>query len=123
MLMPVEQENGVATAIEAIYRDLEYARTLIKRLPSIAENTHARKEGVRSPSRASSSRPHSEDWTVVSDQEYRRLSTESKDSDRSKRDRSGSPAFKRNGLAAVALSAVPDAFLVGSSSVRKAMKT
>lgn len=24
------QENGVATAIEAIYRDLEYARTLVK---------------------------------------------------------------------------------------------
>ena len=24
------QENGVATAIEAIYRDLEYARSLIK---------------------------------------------------------------------------------------------
>jgi sterol 3beta-glucosyltransferase len=27
----IVQENGVATAIEAIYRDLEYARTLIKR--------------------------------------------------------------------------------------------
>ena len=25
------QENGVATAIQAIYRDLEYAKTLIKR--------------------------------------------------------------------------------------------
>ncbi len=26
----MKQENGVATAIQAIYRDLEYAKTLIK---------------------------------------------------------------------------------------------
>lgn len=30
LLTICEQENGVATAIQAIYRDLEYARTLIK---------------------------------------------------------------------------------------------
>jgi sterol 3beta-glucosyltransferase len=121
MLKHVKQESGVATAIEAIYRDLEYARSLIKR-PSIAEDTHMRKEVVRSPSRASSGRPHSEDWSVVSDHEYRRLSTESKNSDKSKRERSRSPAFKHNGLTAVALSALPDAFMGSSSSIRKSMK-
>ena len=31
------QENGVAKAIEAIYRDLEYAKSIIKPLPNAAE--------------------------------------------------------------------------------------
>lgn len=80
----IRSENGVATAIEAIYRDLEYSRTLIKR-PSApdehagdandAEDATIRERGVPSspPSRSETGGsstgggPPSEDWSVVSD--------------------------------------------------------
>lgn len=36
-LLTRTQENGVETAIQCIYRDLEYARTLIKQKPAEGE--------------------------------------------------------------------------------------
>ncbi|KAL9014328.1 MAG: hypothetical protein Q9173_001036, partial [Seirophora scorigena] len=36
----IRKENGVATAIQAIYRDLEYAKTLIKHRAALASNDH-----------------------------------------------------------------------------------
>ncbi|KAI4117926.1 MAG: hypothetical protein LQ345_001918 [Seirophora villosa] len=36
----IRKENGVATAIQAIYRDLEYANTLIKHRAALASNDH-----------------------------------------------------------------------------------
>jgi sterol 3beta-glucosyltransferase len=84
-LSSVVQENGVATAIEAIYRDLEYSRTLIKR-PSApdertvdlddAEEATIRERGPSSPpsrpetysgGSSTGGGPPSEDWSVVSD--------------------------------------------------------
>ena len=83
------QENGVATAIEALYRDLEYARTLIKGQPHNVEPhredgfdpEHAtiRESRGQSPSRTGTHSGHSSidstppgavsDWSVISDQE------------------------------------------------------
>ena len=74
------QENGVATAIEAIYRDLEYARSLIKGAALNEDAEHAtirqRQDGPSSPgcksarSSASSARGGAtSDWSVISDQE------------------------------------------------------
>lgn len=65
----IKQENGVATAIEAIYRDLDYARSLIK------HDTHLSNKEAN----ASSSSPHpaghegnlsdggSSGWDIVSE--------------------------------------------------------
>jgi len=39
-----EQEDGVGTAIKAIYRDLEYAKSLIKNRNAAAENGEADEE-------------------------------------------------------------------------------
>lgn len=88
----IRGENGVATAIESIYRDMEYARSLIKKaqasdMDSDEEETQTRfKKGEQSvtftpdsPSGYSSSgsthgRTPSEDWSVISDQDDRRSS-------------------------------------------------
>ena len=37
-ILTMVQENGVATAIQAIYRDLEYAKTLIKHRANITNS-------------------------------------------------------------------------------------
>ena len=84
----VVQENGVATAIESIYRDLEYARSLIKHTPvedsgDDANNEHSTTRNPDlfpnsfSPSSYhgydsvdSMRRPPSEDWSVISDMEH-----------------------------------------------------
>ncbi|KAI0786102.1 glycosyltransferase family 1 protein [Abortiporus biennis] len=88
----IRSENGVATAIEAIYRDLEYARSLIKGTPASLETRDLDPEGAtirerfsrssstRSrPSRRSgdsdSPRGAQSDWSVISDQEDSRPST------------------------------------------------
>lgn len=78
------QENGVATAIEAIYRDLEYARSLIKGIVAKDESRSDRFDDERdtireqglsaSTSRSrrlsgESSRGATSDWSVISDQE------------------------------------------------------
>jgi len=44
----IRKENGVARAIQAIYRDLEYAKSLIKPLPEP-------KEGLRTPDKSTTS--------------------------------------------------------------------
>ncbi|KAI9722834.1 MAG: Sterol 3-beta-glucosyltransferase [Chrysothrix sp. TS-e1954] len=48
----IRSENGVGTAIQALYRDLEYARTLIKQHPNKAALSHTDDEAT-------------EDWTLV----------------------------------------------------------
>lgn len=76
------QENGVATAIEAIYRDLEYARSLIKGITvndairaDDDERATVRDQSLSPPARlfrrlsGSSSRGATSDWSVISDQE------------------------------------------------------
>ncbi|TBU34937.1 UDP-Glycosyltransferase/glycogen phosphorylase [Dichomitus squalens] len=75
----IRAENGVATAIEAIYRDMEYARTLIKGVAQrhIEEHLNAEHATIRDysgsstpPERASPSMSASgavSDWSVISD--------------------------------------------------------
>ncbi len=74
------QENGVGTAIEAIYRDLDYARSLIKGSTTHdddAEHATIRERFSRPSSRqrrsvdssASSPRGAASDWSVISDQD------------------------------------------------------
>lgn len=129
------QENGVSTAIEAIYRDLEYARSLtIKRRNNAGlphdeghdtENATIRKlsspfssvpQTPERPSTRSSlgsaTGAASEDWSVISDQEEQNLSP-------SKRNTAEptSPPAKRRSLIAV-LSALPESFSPSSSPPR-----
>jgi hypothetical protein len=117
----VVQENGVATAIEAIYRDLEYSRTLIKRPsapdertgdPDDAEEATIRERGPSSPpsrpetySRGSwtGGGPPSEDWSVVSDLDDLHSSVGSSLNGK------GAKISKRNSLTAAMLSVLPDA--------------
>jgi sterol 3beta-glucosyltransferase len=107
----------VATAIEAIYRDLEYARTLIKRPGAPdertdeindAEDATIRERGPPSspPSRSETSTgggPPSEDWSVVSDLDDLHSSVGSSLSGK------GAKLSKRNSLTAAMLSVLPDA--------------
>lgn len=69
----VAQENGVKNAIEAIYRDLEYARTLIKQRPSldhekVKDPDHEKrlKTGIASPRSSLASASGSAEWSVIS---------------------------------------------------------
>ncbi|EJD04268.1 UDP-Glycosyltransferase/glycogen phosphorylase [Fomitiporia mediterranea MF3/22] len=122
----IRSENGVATAIESIYRDLEYARSLVKapRRSTSADEDETIRERQR-PSSASISttisspqsitdsyleaqEAQSEDWSVISDSDDRRSSRNSSDL------RTHSPNSKRNSLAAVVLSVLPDALQPGS---------
>ena len=108
----------MATAIEAIYRDLEYSRTLIKR-PSAsderagdndAEDATIRERGATSspPSRSETRSggsstgcgPPSEDWSVVSDPDDLHSSVGSL---------KGAKLSKRSSLTAAMLSVLPDA--------------
>ncbi|KAG1754997.1 glycosyltransferase family 1 protein [Suillus paluster] len=119
----IRAENGVATAIEAIYRDLDYARSLIKRTPNESETTHDVEAAVRDEQNVISShstlersgsgswnsgdsRRGSEDWSLISDSDDKRLSSSRRLSD-GKLDRSST--FKRNSLAAAVMSVLPDA--------------
>ena len=87
------QENGVTTAIESIYRDLEYARSLIKQhhgdgLENIevdGEDSTIRNHDDMSPSSLSGYSSSgsvrgapSEDWSVISEQDGRRSSAGSR---------------------------------------------
>ncbi|KAH9044774.1 hypothetical protein EDB85DRAFT_2070865 [Lactarius pseudohatsudake] len=107
----IRSENGVATAIEAIYRDLEYSRTLIKR-PSAPDEQDAtiRERGASSspPSRSetrsggsSAGGAPSEDWSVVSDPDDLHSSVGSSVK--------GAKLSKRNSITAAMLSVLPDA--------------
>ncbi|KAG1829240.1 glycosyltransferase family 1 protein [Suillus subalutaceus] len=119
----IRAEDGVATAIEAIYRDLEYARSLIKRTPNESEAVHDVEGAVRdeqnivssqstlersgSGSRTSAdSRRVSEDWSVISDGDDKRIASSGRVND-GKLDRSST--FKRSSLAAAVMSVLPDA--------------
>lgn len=53
------QEDGVDTAIQSIYRDLEYARTLIKRKNGEPINSHMDPEGLAI---------EEESWTFIGDE-------------------------------------------------------
>jgi hypothetical protein len=112
----------VATAIESLYRDLEYARSLIKRPAQgsdddepDAEHGTIRYGGSQSAERSgysssgSARGAPSEDWSVISEQDERRNSF-SEGKAGLERDRS----TKRNSLAAAVLSVLPDAFAPGS---------
>lgn len=115
----IVQENGVATAIEAIYRDLEYSRTLLKRSGvhddvNDAEHATIREKGTSSspPSSRSETRsggsstgggPPSEDWSVVSDPDDLYSSVGSSLSGK------GAKLPKRSSLTAAMLSVLPDA--------------
>ncbi|KAJ6604204.1 glycosyltransferase family 1 protein [Mycena vulgaris] len=116
----IRGENGVATAIESIYRDMEYARSLIKRVvpdsdddledeteegstirdhPGLAAEPQS---GYSSSGSAPGGAP-SEDWSVISEQDGRRSSISSQHSD----GRSPDHSSKRNSLAAAVLSVLP----------------
>jgi hypothetical protein len=120
----IRNENGVATAIEAMYRDLEYARSLIKRTNTNDEegdlNTSINKDEDSPPSGYSSSgsthRSPSEDWSVISEQDDRRSSMSSQHSDgKLTRD---CPA-KRTSFTAAVLSVLPDSLTAGSPRSRR----
>jgi sterol 3beta-glucosyltransferase len=131
------QENGVATAIEAIYRDLEYARTLIKwpgapdseeRQGDVndAEDATIRERGspslpssrseTRSGGSSAGGRPPSEDWSVVSDPDDLYPSVSSSLNGK------GAKLSKRNSLTAAMFSVLPDA-LTSTSHRRRSFSS
>ncbi|KII93930.1 glycosyltransferase family 1 protein [Plicaturopsis crispa FD-325 SS-3] len=129
----IRSENGVATAIEAIYRDLEYARSLIKRAARddlteeavlMADNSTIRDEMTTSPvsgrplSGYSSSGRTSEDWSVVSDGDDRRDDRRSSFSSR-RSEGKADKSFKRKSLAAAVLSVLPDSLAPTNLSHRR----
>ncbi|CAA7259988.1 unnamed protein product [Cyclocybe aegerita] len=89
----IRAEDGVTTAIESIYRDMDYARSLIKQpVPEVdgqddvmREDSTIRKHENVSPGSFSSTYSDrgapSEDWSVISDQEDRRSSVGSRSSE------------------------------------------
>jgi len=127
----IRAENGVATAIESIYRDMEYARSLIKRplaADGIPEEVSDPEDATirESPDQISPAErqfgyisggsgpgSNSEDWSVISDQDDRRSSLGSSNGD----GRLESPVHKqRNSLAAAVFSVLPDVLTPSSRS-------
>ncbi|KAJ7785889.1 glycosyltransferase family 1 protein [Mycena metata] len=111
----IRAEDGVATAIESIYRDMDYARSLIKRsVPdsddddedaedsTIRDRAPEPRSGYSSSGSAPGGAP-SEDWSVISDQDGRRSSISSQHSE----GRSPEHSSKRNSLAAAVMSVLP----------------
>lgn len=130
------QEDGVGTAIETIYRELEYAKSLIKHQTSEERHDAAVAHdnttfspsdmlptGPVTPERlgdlsgyTSSGRAPSEDWSVISDYEEAHSSTQSRrNSTKSSSDRSS----KRNTLAAAVLSVLPNPLNQDSSFLKR----
>ncbi|PPR00259.1 hypothetical protein CVT24_005007 [Panaeolus cyanescens] len=121
----IRAEDGVATAIETIYRDLDYARSLVKHHPPEDADEGANEESTirnnedGSPSSCSSSAAsargaHSDDWSVISDQEDADNRRSSFGSRRSSRHSESRSAGKRTSFTAAVLSVLPDKFLTGS---------
>ncbi|PFH54756.1 glycosyltransferase family 1 protein [Amanita thiersii Skay4041] len=121
----IRSEDGVATAIESIYRDLEYARSLIKRAPADSlscddevDAEHSNDGQAINPSSSSgrnsgscARRVPSEEWSVISEQDDRRSSVSSRHSEgHLARDNSS----KRASFTAAVLSVLPDALTPGS---------
>ncbi|KAI0067772.1 glycosyltransferase family 1 protein [Artomyces pyxidatus] len=118
----IRSENGVATAMEAIYRDLEYARSLIKRSgvedhvdevdgaedatirDRIPSSPPSRPETRSGDSSGGGGAP-SEDWSVISDPDEMRSSFASSTRSEGREKLSSS---KRNSLTAAVLSVLPD---------------
>ncbi|KAG6866023.1 hypothetical protein C0991_009432 [Blastosporella zonata] len=81
----IRSESGVSTAIECIYRDLEYARSLIKHVDTdeeddnehttVRNHEHGSQSGYSSSGSARGA--PSEDWSVISEQDDRRSSVSS----------------------------------------------
>jgi len=73
----IRAEDGVGKAVECLYRDLDYARSLIKRGDESSDvdfghhisRPPSRTAGAQSSSASGSARPGSEDWSVISEQE------------------------------------------------------
>jgi len=127
----IRMENGVETAIESIYRDLDYARSLIKR-PALESDDEEANEHSTIRRQPSSSEPKSgysscgstqgapsEDWSVISEQEdpSRRSSLSSAHSSGTSEDRPG-PSHKRSSIAAAMLSVLPHSLTPGSPRKR-----
>ncbi|KAF9229599.1 glycosyltransferase family 1 protein [Gyrodon lividus] len=128
----IRSEHGVATAIEAIYRDLDYARSLIRQPTNgptdAAEGSNTTREeqfldssiptldrsDCRSRYDSFGSQRGSEDWSVISDTEDRRSSFSSRKSD-GKLDRS--LTLNRSSLTAAVMSVLPDSLT--SSTYRR----
>ncbi|KAJ3786365.1 glycosyltransferase family 1 protein [Lentinula aff. detonsa] len=125
----IRKENGVDTAIESIYRDMDYARSLIKRqiaLGSEGADTDIENSTVRDK-QPSSAEPKSgyssngsvhgapSDWSVISERgdPSRRSSISSTFSGTSD-DRPS----KRSGIAAAMLSVLPNSLTPGSPRKR-----
>ncbi|KAF5377187.1 hypothetical protein D9615_006328 [Tricholomella constricta] len=118
----IQSENGVSTAIECIYRDLEYARSLVKHADTDDEDEDNEHSTVRNQDNLGSQSGYSssgsargapsEDWSVISEQEDRRSSFGSRHS--LSRD---SPA-KRTSFTAAVLSVLPDSLAPASPRVR-----
>ncbi|KAJ6574687.1 glycosyltransferase family 1 protein [Mycena capillaripes] len=115
----IRGEDGVATAIESIYRDMDYARSLIKRVVVPDSDDDDEIDGEHSTIRDRPTDPQSqsgysssgsapggapsEDWSVISDLEGRRSSISSQHSE----GRSPDISSKRNSLAAAVMSVLP----------------
>ncbi|KAJ7462788.1 glycosyltransferase family 1 protein [Mycena galericulata] len=118
----IRSEDGVATAIESIYRDMDYARSLIKRsvpdsdddLEDEIEGEHstirdrsnlsAEQSGYSSSGGSAPGGAPSEDWSVISEQDGRRSSMSSQHSEgRSPAEHSS----KRKSLSAAVMSVLP----------------
>lgn len=120
------QETGVKNAVEAIYRDLEYARTLIKHpsRPASLEAIPKHSEEQEKPTRVGIASPRSSfasaasasgstEWSVISGDE-----NGGPKSSRHSSDLHSSPSSKRSSRVP-GFSAIQDAFSIHRSSSRK----
>ncbi|TFY83983.1 hypothetical protein EWM64_g43 [Hericium alpestre] len=126
----IRAENGVAIAIEAIYRDMDYARSLIKAKRAVDDLSEAEDATIRDNDKrmSSSSRADirsgdssaggapSEDWSVVSDQDEPSSASRSV----SRRASDARQSWRRSGLTAAMLSVLPDALTTGHRRSRSA---
>lgn len=130
------QENGVAAAIESIYRDLEYARSLIKHTAvedpdEQADNEHSTIRNFTYPNTFSPSSlsgcssagsvrgAPSEDWSVISDQEDQEKGRRSSESSRNSEGKAAKDSTsKRTSITAAMLSVLPDSLTSASPRLR-----
>ena len=112
----------MATAIECIYRDLEYARSLIKRTYTAEgdedgpENEPSALTSPQGGTGSHSGRSSSGDWSIISGHEDRRSSLGSRLGCSPSRD---GGVDKRTSFTAAMLSLFPDASLAGSPQARR----
>ncbi|THU88460.1 hypothetical protein K435DRAFT_830554 [Dendrothele bispora CBS 962.96] len=122
----IRAEDGVATAIESIYRDLEYAKSLIKRsVPDTSEDEDDNEDSTVRHHHRKASDPQSgytsggsnwgttsEDWSVISEQDDLRSSSAGS-SHSGYRSRT-----RRTSITAAMLSVLPDSLVPGSPRKR-----